>query len=110
MKMLRRVLFWMHLVSGVVAGVVVLIMSITGVALTYEKQLIEWADRDIRSLPPSAGADRLSLETLLGQVERDHPHVRVTGLTLAARPDAPVVVAAEPTPLLVDAYSGRSLG
>ena len=38
MKFFRSVVFWMHLIIGVVAGVVVLIMSITGIALTYEKQ------------------------------------------------------------------------
>ena len=45
MKSFRTVLFWMHLAAGASAGVVVLIMSVTGVALTYEKQMLEWADR-----------------------------------------------------------------
>ena len=45
MKTFRSILFWMHLAAGAFAGVVVLIMSVTGVALTYEKQMIEWADR-----------------------------------------------------------------
>ena len=42
---LRAVIFWMHLAAGTTAGVVILIMSVTGVALTYEKQMIERADR-----------------------------------------------------------------
>ena len=33
MKTFRVGLFWMHLVTGVVAGVVILIMSVTGVLL-----------------------------------------------------------------------------
>ena len=45
MKPFRTVLFWAHLAAGTVAGVVILIMSVTGVALTYEKQMLEWADR-----------------------------------------------------------------
>jgi uncharacterized iron-regulated membrane protein len=45
MKTFRSVLFWMHLAAGAAAGVVILIMSVTGVALTYEKQMLEWADR-----------------------------------------------------------------
>ena len=44
MAFARTVLFWLHLAAGVLAGAVVLIMSVTGVALTYEKQVIEWAD------------------------------------------------------------------
>ena len=41
---LRRFVFWMHLVAGVSAGLVVLMMSVTGVILAYEKQIIRWAD------------------------------------------------------------------
>ena len=41
---LRPLIFWPHLVAGVLAGAVILIMSVTGVLLTYEKQMIAWAD------------------------------------------------------------------
>jgi uncharacterized iron-regulated membrane protein len=44
MKTFRKILFWCHLTAGVVAGLVILMMSATGVLLTYEKQMIEWAD------------------------------------------------------------------
>lgn len=39
MKKLRRVIFWCHLPVGVIAGVVILIMCVTGVLLIYEKQI-----------------------------------------------------------------------
>ena len=58
MNTFRNVLFWMHLICGVAAGAVVFIMSITGVALTYEKQMQRWAD-GYRAEPPSAGSARL---------------------------------------------------
>ena len=45
----------MHFAAGAVAGIVILIMSVTGVALTYEKQLLEWADRRAWSAPPGTG-------------------------------------------------------
>jgi uncharacterized iron-regulated membrane protein len=35
----RKTVFWLHLFCGVITGIVVLIMSVTGVALTYQKQL-----------------------------------------------------------------------
>ena len=65
MARFRTVLFWLHLTAGVAAGLVVLIMSATGVALTYEKQVLEWADRRAWSAPPSRQDARLSPETLL---------------------------------------------
>ena len=51
MKTFRTVLFWAHLAAGTIAGIVVLIMCVTGVALTYEKQMIEWADRRAWTAP-----------------------------------------------------------
>lgn len=36
-NVLRRILFWSHLACGVVAGIVILIMCVTGVALTYQR-------------------------------------------------------------------------
>ena len=43
--MLRRTIFWIHLGVGASAALVVLMMAATGVILTYERQLNEWARR-----------------------------------------------------------------
>ena len=111
MARFRSVLFWLHLVSGVVAGVVVLIMSATGVALTYEKQMLEWADRRAWSAPPSTGSERLSPETLLARVREALPEAVPTTLTLRADPAAPATMAFEGAgALLVDPYSGAVIG
>lgn len=69
MRTLRPVLFWTHLVAGVISGVVVLIMSVTGVLLTYQKQMTLWADlRGIEAGPPAPGAVRLTPDSLLALV------------------------------------------
>ncbi len=39
MKLVRKILFWSHLVAGVSAGLVILVMSATGVLLAFEKQV-----------------------------------------------------------------------
>ena len=41
---LRKILFWCHLAAGATAGAVILIMSVTGALLTYERQISWWAD------------------------------------------------------------------
>ncbi|MBZ5651294.1 MAG: hypothetical protein LAO18_12500 [Acidobacteriia bacterium] len=33
----RRVLFWVHLTAGCVAGLVILVMSVTGALLAYRR-------------------------------------------------------------------------
>ena len=111
MKTFRSVIFWMHLVTGVAAGVVVLIMSITGVALTYEKQMLEWADRRAWTAPSPAGARHLPPETLLAKVAEAQPGAAPTGVTLRANPAAPATVTLEGNKsLLVDPYTGAIIG
>jgi uncharacterized iron-regulated membrane protein len=111
MPSLRTVLFWLHLTAGVLAGVVILIMSVTGVALTYEKQMLEWADRRAWSAPPPAGTERLTPETLLANVVQARPDAAPTTLTLRADPRAPATVALDGGgSLLVDPYSGAVIG
>jgi uncharacterized iron-regulated membrane protein len=108
---IRALFFWLHLTAGVVAGVVVLIMSITGVALTYEKQVLEWADRGAWSAPSSARSERLSPETLLARVREARPEAAPTMLTLRHDPAAPVTLSFEGAgTVLVDPTSGQVIG
>lgn len=107
---LRTLIFWPHLIAGVIAGVLVLTMSVTGVILTYERQLIAWSDSHLRSTPPAAGASRLDVEALLAQVRRQHPDLQVTGVTMGSAADATAVVAAEGGNRHFDIYTGQLLG
>ncbi len=70
----RKIIFWLHLIAGVVAGIVILIMSATGVALAFEKEIIAWAERDVRR----DHAARRSEAPAAGRVAREGPR-RATG-------------------------------
>ena len=109
MKLFRTVLFWMHLATGVVAGVVILVMCVTGVVLTYEKQMLEWVDGRARSVPPSADARPLPPETLLAAVVAAEPGAAPTGLTVRSDPSAPVTVTVEGGRRLLNPYTGAIL-
>lgn len=108
--MIRAFFFWLHLAAGIIAGLVVLVMSLTGVALTYERQLLAASTAHLRSQPPAAGASALRIETLLARVAEARPDVSPTGVILHAGADAPVVLQTDPAPLYVDAYTGQVLG
>ncbi len=45
--MFRKTVFWLHLSAGVSAGVFILIMAATGVMLSFERQIVEFANRNI---------------------------------------------------------------
>ncbi len=108
---MRRVFFWLHLSAGVVAGLVVLVMSVTGVLLAYEKQIVAWADRGYRSAPPSPDASVLGMEALLARVREARPESAPGSITLRRDRDAPVQLGlGREGTLYVDRYSGAVLG
>lgn len=106
---LRTLIFWPHLIAGVVAGVLVLTMSVTGVLLTYERQLIAWSDSHLRSTPTTS-AERLTVEGLIATVRRNHPELTVTGVTMGSAPDATAVLATADGNVHADIYSAVVLG
>ena len=52
MKLFRSILFWTHLTAGVLASVVILVMSFTGVVLALKPQIQNWIERDVRYVTP----------------------------------------------------------
>jgi uncharacterized iron-regulated membrane protein len=110
MKTLRTVLFWAHLAAGTVAGIVILIMCVTGVALTYEKQMLEWADRRAWTAPVN-DATPLTPEILVARAKEQRPAVEVAAITLRADRRAPATLTLDGNkPLLVNPYSGAIIG
>lgn len=63
----------MHLLCGVTAGTVVLIMSVTGVLLTYEMQLQHWEAGGTVTVPASPESARLPLEALVIAARAERP-------------------------------------
>lgn len=51
MKLLRKILFWIHLVVGVATGLVVLLLCLTGTLLALELPITNWADRRTVTAP-----------------------------------------------------------
>ncbi|MBC7929558.1 MAG: PepSY domain-containing protein, partial [Rubrivivax sp.] len=71
--------------AGTTAGIVILIMSVTGVLLMYERQITAWADtRGIQVAPPAMGTARLPIETLVAKARATRPAATPSALTLRA--------------------------
>lgn len=111
MQLFRRVLFWCHLAVGVVAGLVIFVMSVTGVLLTYEKQMVAWANaRSYEVTAPAPGAPRLGVEALLARVLTTEPGSPTT-VRLRRNPSVAAEVAfGRERTVFVDPYSGQVLG
>jgi uncharacterized iron-regulated membrane protein len=90
----RKVLFWCHLAAGLFAGIVVFIMSITGVILTYEKQMLAWDEKRAAGIAPAApDTPRASIASIVERVQRAYPGSAVATITRRDDPQAPIVVA-----------------
>ncbi|WP_108663637.1 PepSY-associated TM helix domain-containing protein [Acuticoccus kandeliae] len=60
---IRRIIFWAHLIAGVAVGLVVLVLSATGVLLTYERQIIAFAEHQAFAVNDPDGT-RLGIDAL----------------------------------------------
>jgi uncharacterized iron-regulated membrane protein/flavodoxin len=111
MNLLHKIIFWSHLLAGVIAGVVIFIMSATGVILMYEHQLVEFAERDVRQVVPPAGAQRLSLDELVAKARAQNPDTPPTGVVLRNEATAAVAVGfGRDGATYVNPYTGAVLG
>ena len=111
MKLLHKIIFWSHLLAGVVAGLVILLMSSTGVILMYESQITEYVERDVRRVIPSADGKRLSYDELIAKVRAANPKARPAMIIVKADPTASVAVnLGRENTVFVNPYNGKLLG
>jgi uncharacterized iron-regulated membrane protein len=104
-SLFRRLLFWAHLSAGVSAGLIVLIMSATGVLLAYEPQILAWAGQAAHHAPGAAPA--LSADRLAEAARAATPNAGRASLRFDSDPTAPVSVdLGRQGSVLLDAYSG----
>lgn len=114
MKFFRKTIFWCHLLAGVFAGIIVLIMSVTGVLLTYERQITSWADtRNYTLAQFTSEAQRLPVEALIAKA-RDYTGeqaLQPASVTLKENPAIPAAFAFTGGRMLfVNPYTGEVLG
>jgi len=103
----RKVIFWMHLLAGVIAGAVIFVMSATGVALAFENEIVAWAERDLRRVTPPNDSKPLSVDEMLANVRRAQPAARSAGITIHADPHLAATVSLGRTnTFYVNPYTG----
>ena len=108
--MIRKVFFWTHLVAGLLAGLVVFTLCLTGALITFDRQIINWAERDARALPPASVSERVSPAVLIASAAK-LSHSKVTNMEWFADPKMPVrVYFQDRSPALFNSWTGEALG
>lgn len=105
----RRILFWFHLVLGLGAGLLILLMALTGFILAFEHQVVDLSQRNLAEVA-STGQPRLSLDELREKAT-DAASGRITGLTLKNEPEAAVAfMQGREKTIWVNPYTGEVFG
>lgn len=110
MKLFRSILFWTHLTAGVLGGIVILVMSFTGVVLALKPQIQNWIERDVRYVAPQ-DAPRLTAQQLLAAVKNTKPESSPQTLALDRNPGTAAIVSlGRDGNIFVNPYTGAVLG
>lgn len=104
--MFRKIVFWGHLAAGLAAGVFVLLMAVTGVVLTYETQITDFAVAQAVTVP--AGGEPLGPDMLVSAVLEGGAEPGQT-LILPREAGTPASLRSGRSGVAVDPYTGATL-
>lgn len=111
MKKFRSVIFWLHLISGALAGIIIFIMSVTGALLSFERQVIEWGERDARLVAVRPGEVRLTPQKVTDSFKEQRPDAKPSAMTITDQPDvAWLFNLGREGQVYVDPYTGAITG
>ena len=112
MKQFRQIIFWLHLSSGVLAGIFIFIMCVTGALLSFESNILEFAENDMRFVDlPGENAERLSIDEIINKAQAAKPNAKPSGITLKNDKSAAAVVAlSREGQVFINPYTGEITG
>src|SRR5688572_16085520 len=110
---LRRALFQIHLWTGLILGLYVVVLSATGSALVYRRELVARFRTPVPAVDQTA--QRLSMDEMRSRVERAYPGYQITDIKEAITRRTAVVNVyvernGETTERLFNPYTGEDLG
>ncbi len=105
---LRKIIFWLHLACGLIAGIVIAIMSATGIAIAFEEEILAWIDRaPARIAAPASNTTPTPIADLTARLRETYPNFNVTTIVVPRDPErAYEFYAGRDGPLYVDPHTG----
>ncbi|HVE55920.1 MAG TPA: PepSY-associated TM helix domain-containing protein [Pyrinomonadaceae bacterium] len=112
MNRFRKTLFWLHLISGVLAGIFIFIMCVSGALLSFEPNILASVESEMRTVkPPAENAQKLSISEILAKVQTAKPNTKPSGITLQNDKNAAATIAlGRDGQVFVDPYTGEITG
>lgn len=111
MKTFRKIIFWLHLISALFAGVVIFVMSVTGALLSFERQMIEFSEREARHITPSENAQTLSPQQIIDHLRTEKPEAKPASMAINNDPNSAWIISlGRDGFLFIDPYTGAITG
>ena len=82
--MVKKILFQLHWLLGISAGLVLALMGVTGASLSYQDELLRLVNPGVMSVEPAVGARPLSPDALVVRIGEQLPERQVLGLSFSA--------------------------
>lgn len=112
MRKFRKIIFWLHLISGLSAGILIFIMCVSGAFLSFEPNILDFAESGMKNVQPaSSDAKRLPVGEIIEKVKAAKPEAKPSNITLKNdRGAAAVVSLGRDGQIFVNPYSGEITG
>lgn len=112
MKKIRKIIFWLHLAAGVIAGIFIFLMCVTGALLSFQSNILEFAEREMRIVKVSAENDkRLPIQEIIGKIQSENPTAKSANITLRNEKTAAAAInLGREGQIFVNPYTGEITG
>lgn len=94
--MIKKVLFQLHWIFGITAGLILAVVGFTGAMLSVEDPILEGMNPGIMSMTPPAGVTKLSPQELVEAIKAREPEIRINSVTVKGEPGQTSQVALAP--------------
>ena len=108
-RSLRGAIFWLHLTAASIAGLAILILCLSGAAMAFRDQALNWAERDVRHPGLPAGTtERLTFHEVLATASHSPAAGPISLVSIPKDPgEAIVLQTADRKTWFVNPYSGE---
>jgi uncharacterized iron-regulated membrane protein len=105
---MRELMLKVHRWMGLIAGIVILVIAVTGCVLIFENDIDRAANASVMKVTP--GAEKVPLQQVLQNVRAAYPSETVGGMSFPQHANHALLVSLKGTTLGVDPYTGHVLG
>jgi uncharacterized iron-regulated membrane protein len=110
-KKFRKVIFWLHLITGLTAGIFIFIMCVSGALLSFQPNILEFAESEMRYVQTPPDINRLEIGEIIEKASVAKPDAKSSNLTLQNDPKAAAVVSfGREGQVFVNPYTGEITG